>query len=188
MVGGEFFAAGGVQAVRIARYKFARPAPTITTQPASATVCSNVPATFSVVPSGTGPFTYQWRFWGEAINTTTNPSAATATLTLTNLSGADEGPYDCVVSTPCGSVTSNAADLTVISCGCENNPADVAGPGQSIGGDNALTADDIIVYLNWFFASDARADVAGAGQSSTPDGQFTSDDIIVFLNRFFAGC
>jgi hypothetical protein len=188
IAGGSFSFAGDLPADNIARYTFGTPAPTITTQPVSATVCSNVPATFSVVPSGTGPFTYQWRFWGEAINTTTNPSAATATLTLTNLSGADEGPYDCVVSTPCGSVTSNAADLTVISCGCENNPADVAGPGQSIGGDNALTADDIIVYLNWFFASDARADVAGAGQSSTPDGQFTSDDIIVFLNRFFAGC
>jgi hypothetical protein len=70
------------------------------------------------------------------------------------------------------------------SCGL----SDVAGPGQSIGSDNALTADDIIVFLNWFFASDARADVAGPGQSTTPDRQFTADDIIVFLNRFFAGC
>jgi len=154
----------------------------------SATVCSNVPATFSVVPSGTGPFTYQWRFWGEAINTTTNPSAATATLTLTNLSGADEGPYDCVVSTPCGSVTSNAADLTVISCGCENNPSDVASPSQVPIPDGQLTADDIIVFLNWYFGNDTRADIAGPAQSTTPDGQFTSDDIIVFLNRFFAGC
>ncbi len=66
-------------------------------------------------------------------------------------------------------------------------PADIAGPGQSVGSDNTLTADDIIVYLNWFFAGDTRADVAGAGQSSTPDSQFTADDIIVFLNRFFAG-
>jgi hypothetical protein len=68
------------------------------------------------------------------------------------------------------------------------SPADVAGPGQSLGSDNALTADDIIVYLNWFFASDTRANVAGPGQSTTPDTQFTADDIIVFLNRFFAGC
>ncbi|MFN7374006.1 MAG: GC-type dockerin domain-anchored protein [bacterium] len=66
--------------------------------------------------------------------------------------------------------------------------SDVAGSGQSIGANGDLTADDIIVYLNWFFAGDTRADVAGAGQSSTPDSQFTADDIIVFLNRFFAGC
>jgi hypothetical protein len=66
--------------------------------------------------------------------------------------------------------------------------SDVAGPGQSAGPDNTLTADDIIVFLNWFFASDTRADVAGPGQSTSADGQFTADDIIVFLNRFFAGC
>ncbi len=70
------------------------------------------------------------------------------------------------------------------SCGL----SDVAGPGQSLGSDGQLTADDIIVFLNWFFASDARADVAGPGQNTTPDTQFTADDIIVFLNRFFAGC
>jgi hypothetical protein len=188
IVAGQFTTVGGVAVNNIARYKFARPAPTITTQPVSATVCSDVPATFSVVPSGTGPFTYQWRFWGEAINTTTNPSAATATLTLTNLSGAADGPYDCVVTTPCGSVISNVADLTVISCGCENNPSDVAGAGQSIGGDGQLTADDIIVFQNWYFANISNADIAGAGQSIGSDGQFTADDLIVFFNRFFAGC
>ncbi|MFN7395615.1 MAG: GC-type dockerin domain-anchored protein, partial [bacterium] len=66
--------------------------------------------------------------------------------------------------------------------------SDVSCPCQSVGSDNALTADDIIVYLNWFFDGDTRADVAGPGQSTTPDTQFTADDIIVFLNRFFAGC
>jgi hypothetical protein len=185
IAGGRFNTAGQVGVLNLARYSSA---PTITTQPVSATVCSNSTATLTVVPSGTGPFTYQWRFWGEVINTTTNPSAATATLTLTNLSGADEGPYDCIVSSPCGSVTSNAADLTVISCGCQNNPSDVAGPGQSIGPDRQLTADDIIVFQNWYFAKVTHADIAGPSQSTTPDGQFTADDLIVFFNRYFAGC
>jgi hypothetical protein len=139
-----------------------------------------------VTPAGTGPFTYQWRKGVVAINATTNPSAATATLTLANVQAGDAGSYDCVVSTPCGSVTSNAVSLTVASCAC--GLSDVAGPGQSVGSDSVLTADDIIVYLNWFFAGDTRADVAGPGQSSVPDSQFTADDIIVFLNRFFAGC
>jgi len=66
---------------------------------------------------------------------------------------------------------------------------DIAGPGQNTAQvDGQLTADDIIVFLNWFFAADARANIAGPGQSSTPDTQFTADDIIVFLNGFFAGC
>jgi hypothetical protein len=70
--------------------------------------------------------------------------------------------------------------------GC--NPADIAGANQSPEGDGQLTADDIIVFLNWYFGNDLRADIAGANQSSTPDGQLTADDIIVFLNFYFAGC
>jgi hypothetical protein len=66
--------------------------------------------------------------------------------------------------------------------------ADVAGPGQSVGPDGDLTADDIIVFLNYFFAGNLRADVAGPGQSTVVDGALTADDIIVFLNGFFAGC
>jgi hypothetical protein len=71
-----------------------------------------------------------------------------------------------------------------ISCG----PADVAGPGQTIGFDGQLTADDIIVFINWFFANDSRADVAGPGQIVGGDGEWTADDIIVFIGWFFAGC
>ncbi|MFN7559015.1 MAG: GC-type dockerin domain-anchored protein [bacterium] len=186
IVGGTFRVAGEYSTKYLARYTFGTPAPTIATHPVPQSACTAGSATFAVTPAGTGPFTYQWRKGAVAINTTTNPSAATGTLTLANVQAGDAGSYDCVVSTPCGSVTSTAVSLTVASCAC--GLSDVAGPGQSVGSDNALTADDIIVYLNWFFAGDTRADVAGPGQSTTPDTQFTADDIIVFLNRFFAGC
>jgi hypothetical protein len=186
IVGGEFNNAGGNTNAKFARYTFGTPAPTIATRPLPQSACAGGTAVFRLVAAGTGPFTYQWRKSTVAINTTTNPSAATATLTLANIQPGDTGSYSCVVSTPCGSVTSNAARLTVVSCAC--GLSDVAGPGQSVGSDSALTADDIIVYLNWFFAGDTRADVAGPGQSSVPDSQFTADDIIVFLNGFFAGC
>lgn len=66
--------------------------------------------------------------------------------------------------------------------------SDVAGPNQAAGPDGSLTADDIIVFLGWFFAADSRADVAGANQSTVPDSALTADDIIVFLGRFFGGC
>jgi hypothetical protein len=82
----------------------------------------------------------------------------------------------------------NAADLAIYDANAACGPSDVAGPGQVIGADGQLTADDIIVFIGWFFASDARADVAGAGQTAGADGQFTADDIILFINRFFAGC
>ena len=69
------------------------------------------------------------------------------------------------------------------------NPSNIAGPGQSTTPDEELTADDIIVFLNWFFANDPRANVSGPGQNTTQlDNELTADDIIVFLNRFFTGC
>lgn len=68
------------------------------------------------------------------------------------------------------------------------NKSDVAGANQAVGGDGDLTADDIIVFLGWFFAADARGDVGGANQGLLPDGAWTADDVIVFLNRYFAGC
>jgi hypothetical protein len=77
-----------------------------------------------------------------------------------------------------------SGQAVVVACG----PSDIAGPGQGAGADGELTADDIIVFLNAFFAGDPIADVAGPGQSPDPDREFTADDIIVFLNRFFAGC
>lgn len=73
-----------------------------------------------------------------------------------------------------------------IALGC--NLADIAGPNQSIGPDQTLSADDIIVFLSWYFAGDFRSDVAGPNQATSPDGSFTADDIIVYLARYFAGC
>jgi hypothetical protein len=67
--------------------------------------------------------------------------------------------------------------------------ADLAGPGQTLGADGTFTADDIIVFINAFFAADAAsADVAGPGQTLGPDGTFSADDIIVFINAYFAQC
>lgn len=76
------------------------------------------------------------------------------------------------------------AVLIALLCG----QSDVAGANQAVGGDGVLTADDIIVFLGWFFAADSRANVAGPNQSTVPDNAFTADDVIVFLSRYFAGC
>jgi hypothetical protein len=80
--------------------------------------------------------------------------------------------------------TNFAAPVTCVCCNLSN----VAGPNQSTTPDNELTADDIIVFLGWYFANDPRANVAGPNQSTTPDNELTADDIIVFLGRYFTGC
>jgi len=81
----------------------------------NAFACADGSATFSVTATGAGPMTFQWRKGGAPIDSTANPSAATTTLTMTGIQAADADRYDCVVSTACGSATSNQATLTVSS-------------------------------------------------------------------------
>jgi hypothetical protein len=82
--------------------------PVITTQPVAQSSCMGGSATFSVSATGAG-LTYQWRRNGVAI-----AGATGATLNLTNLSSANAGNYDVVVSGTCPpSVTSAAVALTV---------------------------------------------------------------------------
>ncbi|HWA08481.1 MAG TPA: MBG domain-containing protein [Opitutaceae bacterium] len=86
--------------------------PAVTTQPTSQTVNVGASATFTVAASGTPPFTYQWRKGGAAI--TGNSSATTASLTLTGVTTAAAGSYDCVVSNAAGSDVSHPATLNVV--------------------------------------------------------------------------
>lgn len=85
--------------------------PTITTQPASQTVCEGANVTFSVAATGT----YQWQVSTNGGTNWTNISGATGTsYTITGVTAAlNANQYRCVVSTICGSTNSNAAVLTV---------------------------------------------------------------------------
>ena len=84
--------------------------PTITTQPANATVKVGTKATFSVKASGTTPLSYQWYKWGNAI------SGATASqYTTPPTTDADNNmPFYVVVSNQAGNATSNTVYLTVV--------------------------------------------------------------------------
>ena len=84
-------------------------APSITTQPANQTVTAGQTATFSVTAGGTSPLSYQWRKGGANISGVTASSYTTSATT-----SADSGSqYSVVVTNAAGSVTSNAATLTV---------------------------------------------------------------------------
>ncbi len=83
-------------------------APSITVQPVARTSNIGGNITFTVVAAGTGPLTYQWKKDGVAIG-----GATSATLTLVNVQGYDSGDYSVTVTGVAGSVTSNAATLTV---------------------------------------------------------------------------
>ena len=84
-------------------------APSISTQPANATVAAGQAASFSVTASGTAPLQYQWRRNGVNI---TGANAATYSFSTTaNDNGA---MFRVIVSNQVGSATSNAATLTVL--------------------------------------------------------------------------
>lgn len=85
--------------------------PTILTAPVAQSATVGDTVTFTVAASGTAPFAYQWRKDGLAISG--NASATTDTLTLSAVTTADAGNYDCVVSNVVGSTPSAAAALTV---------------------------------------------------------------------------
>jgi hypothetical protein len=91
------------------RYADITGVPIITGQPLSQTVQAGLSVTFTLVVSGTGALSYQWRFNGGIISGATIP-----TLTLNGVQGAAAGLYDAVVSNAFGSRTSAPAILTVL--------------------------------------------------------------------------
>ncbi len=140
-------------------------APSITTPPASVSVCEGGDATFSVTVTGSSPLSYQWRRNGNPV-----PGGTARTLTLSSVVEALSGSYHCIVSNPCGQVASPAATLTVTTC-C---PAD-------FDEDGAVAVPDIFAFLSAWFASDPQADFDGEDGITVPD-------IFAFLSAWFAGC
>ncbi|PAW66211.1 MAG: hypothetical protein B9S34_08700 [Opitutia bacterium Tous-C1TDCM] len=85
----------------------ATPTPTVSAQPASQSVGLGGSVTFSVTATGTG-LSYQWLFNNNAIAGATSASYSIAAVTAANA-----GAYAVRIANTGGSVTSNAAALTV---------------------------------------------------------------------------
>ncbi len=86
-------------------------APSISVPPADLLVSVGATATFSVVASGPGPFSYQWQRDGNNIGGATGTSYTTPSTNL----GDDGALFRVVVSNGSGSTTSSAARLGVTS-------------------------------------------------------------------------
>ncbi|MBE2213148.1 MAG: immunoglobulin domain-containing protein, partial [Opitutaceae bacterium] len=82
--------------------------PAFTTQPTSQTVTAGASVTFTVAASGAPAPALQWRKGGTALAGRTGTS-----LTLSAVTTADAGSYDCVATNSAGSATSSPATLTV---------------------------------------------------------------------------
>jgi len=84
------------------------PLPVIVQPPRAQTNVAGSTGTMSVTVSGTGPFAYQWRFYGIDI-----PGATNAALVLSPVEVAHEGLYDVFVSSAGGTVFTAPVLLTV---------------------------------------------------------------------------
>ncbi len=96
--------------------------------------------------------------------------------------------FDSTLTTgSAGTITVNFNSNLPGAAGC--GPADIDSLGGTPGADGQLTVDDLVYFLQTFFAGDtAHADIASLGGTPGPDGQITVDDLVYFLQTFFAGC
>ena len=105
--GSLYYLARGTRSVMKILYS-SNLAPVITTQPRSQLISAGYPVTFSVVASGSAPYSYQWRRNGaDIVGATASSYKFTTTL-------ADDGAHFRVrVSNAYGNVLSNVATLSV---------------------------------------------------------------------------
>ncbi len=188
----------------ILRIGYALP-PTIVTSPSSQSATVGASVTFTVTATDpapvSAPLIYQWRRDGVAI--TGNTSAQTAALTLTGLTTAVAGSYDCVVSNTVGSSISAVATLTVAKA-----PVTVAlgGLGQIYDGTpRAVTATTVPAGLGVALTYDGSATaptnagsyavvatIADANYTGSATGTLTVDQavapvVLANLNQTYDG-
>jgi len=85
------------------------PDPSISQQPANATVTAPASAKFTVTATGTAPLKYQWSFNGKKIS-----GATKSTYAISKTTAASAGAYTVTVSNASGNTTSNPAILTIL--------------------------------------------------------------------------
>jgi uncharacterized repeat protein (TIGR01451 family) len=158
------------------------PAPVISGNPDAQSICVNGSASFTVGTSATG-VTYQWQkkpSGGSFANILVgdNPTANTATLTLSNVPVTDnQSEYQCIVSNPCAGTTSTAALLTVSEK-----------PTIALTGDEYECSSNLNTYTVFFTASPGAVVTSDKGTvvGSTVTGIPTNQTAIITATN--GGC
>jgi hypothetical protein len=178
-VGGNFTAAGDNLAAYFAQYHFGTP---VVSHPMSAAACPSEMASFNATATSDTPLTYAWRHDATPIDPMVNPSAATDTLLLSSVQPSDAGSYDCIITNACGSVTSNAATLTI------RPPYDRAcgGPGcdPDVNHDGNTDQADIAYLINVVAGGD---NLTGIDPDFNADGNVDQSDIDALINVIAGG-
>lgn len=144
--GGEMATATTSDGMSIGTHAFPRyvsGSPMLPTQPQDPLAYCGAPATMSVIADNVGDNTpsYRWRrgstpiFDGPTRTGSTLVGTGSRSLTIENIGPADSGSYDVEVVNSCGSIISDAAQVTPNCC-----PADLNDDGFVDDGDLALFA------------------------------------------------
>ena len=160
-------------------------APTITTQPASKSVTAGQSATFSVKASGTAPLSYEWLKNGATIRGATSSVYTTpAETTLSN--GAQ---FTVVISNSAGTVTSNAATLTVNAAAAgalTPSTTSLSFGNVNVGSNSALNVNFTNSGSSNITVSSVTISGAGFTASGVSNGQIVTPGQVVTLNVTFA--
>jgi hypothetical protein len=128
-------------------------------------------AQFNVEIEGEPTIAFQWRFNGAALADSAHISGSkTATLSIHNVSVADAGNYDVLVTNSCGSLTSAAAHLSVAVIG---TPGDVTGEGL-------VNIDDLVAVITAW----GPCSISICPADVNADGVVNIDDLIVVISHW----
>ncbi len=183
-VGGDFLTAGGLTSNRVATWsKFV---PWIASQPQNVNAAPDGTAVLSAnVALGYSGSAYQWKRNGAGVvngaggasaggGTVSGgagavPSSGQVVLTIQNAKASDAGGYTLVVTSGCGSATSNAAQLSVGGAG-----------NGDMNGDGHINTVDLSLFLVKF----GQSVPAYAPGDYNGDGQVNTADLTILLLRF----
>jgi len=166
--------------------------PTLTQQPAPASACSSGSATFSIAASGAG-LTYQWQIqtapppasaWADLSTgplplpcggwvTAVSPTAVQTSISITPCPGVYAYQVRCVVTSDCGSATSDEATYTVCFANCDCSTV-----------SPTLNVADFGCFLQKYAAGDPYANCDASTQPPT----LNVADFSCFLQKYAAGC
>ncbi len=156
--------------------------PIITTQPSNVTTNYGTTATFHVVGSGSGTLTYQWRKAGVNLSNgasgsgSTYGNSQTDTLTIANVSFADQSASYTVVVTGAGTATSNNKSLIVKDPIINTPPADAS---ATVGGSanfSVVAVGSGPITYQWLHITATTTNNVGAGAATLTLASITAAD------------
>lgn len=154
--------------------------------PTGGTACAGYPWDMCAATVGTPQATYQWRR-----NSVPIPGATSSCYHIASVTGADAGTYDCVATTPCGSVTSNPAVVVVPAAPIITmQPTDQAYCGGTSTVQFCVQASGSALGFQWYRRCGSSVTLLGAASSTSCSPVFVpapGDESCEFYCEVFSG-